>query len=419
MSHDTVFRRVDRAAFAAALSSRLRDAGLQLPLNATERFADALAAVRPNTRDRMYWTARTCLVDDVSQHETFDRVFAVVFGGDSSLSPVDRRVPVDAPREDAPEDAAHRRLRGEPARQAGGGGVPWTTLPSATEPDAGLDAGLALPELLPSELAVLADVPFDALDEDELRAVGVCLEAVVHEWPRRRARRLRGSSRGRSIDRRRTLRAAMRTGGEPVSLRFSERRRRPRRVVMLADVSGSMQTYARAYLHLMRALGQVAEAETFAFATRLTRLTPTLLHRDPRVAIERATAEVEDRFSGTRIAGSLRELLRSSTWSTFVRGAVVVIASDGWDTDPPEELEARMRRLQRMAHRIVWVNPRMAADRFEPSTGGMAASLPHCDAFVSGHSLAAMDELFAAMVGHRTSRPTGAPLPPSGTRGRG
>lgn len=404
MSRDALFRRVDRAAFAAALSSRLRDAGLELPLASTERFAEALAIARPRTRTEMYWTARTCLVDDVSQHETFDRVFAAVFGGDSSLSPVDRQQPVPAPRADTRDEEVHRRVPANAARQAGGGGVPWLTPPSATESDDELDAGLRLPELLPSALASVADVPFDALDDDELDAVGAYLEAAVVDWPRRRARRRRRSSRGRSIDHRHTLRAAMRTAGEPVTLRFAERLHRPRRVVMLADVSGSMQTYARAYLHVMRALGRMADAETFAFATRLTRLTPTLLHRDPRTAIERATAEVDDRFSGTRIASSIRQLLQSPTWSTFVRGSIVVVASDGWDTDPPAELEARMQRLSRLADRIVWVNPRSAAAGFQPLVGGMAASLPHCDAMVSGHSLAAMQDLFGAIAQPRGRR---------------
>lgn len=167
---------------------------------------------------------------------------------------------------------------------------------------------------------------------------------------------------------------------------------------MLADVSGSMQPFARAYLHLMRALGRSVDAETFAFSTRLTRLTPSLRHRDVRTAIERASEEVDDRFTGTRIATSLGTLLRHPSWSTLVRGSVVIIASDGWDTDPPEELDARMRRLARMAHRIIWVNPRSAGAGYEPLAAGMAAALPHCDAFLSGHSLAAVEDLLTAIT---------------------
>ena len=118
-----------------------------------------------------------------------------------------------------------------------------------------------------------------------------------------------------------------------------------------------------------------------------------LAHRDARVAVTRATAQVEDRFGGTRIASSLRQLLASPVWSSTIRGSVLVIASDGWDTDPPERLAATVARLHRMAHRIVWVNPRAGEPGFVPSVAGMAAALPHCDRMVSGHTLDAVREL--------------------------
>lgn len=393
-----LFPSVDRALFAATFVERLRGSGLRPALVATEHFAQALAIADPRTSDELYWVARVCLVDDVAQLEVFDRVFAAVFqAARPGVDPASRRTPL-VPPPAAPDDV-HVGIPRQDAREAGGGSVPWVTAPNAaTDEDAGPASESVVPELRPSARERLAEVPFDQLDEADLLRVGAAIETAARRWPTRRARRLRRDPSGRTVDRRRTLRAALRTGGEPVALARAERIHRPRSVVMLADVSGSMQTYARAYLHLLRGLGRIVDAETFAFATRLTRLTPVLRNRDPRTAVERATEQVTDRFSGTRIAHSIRTLLRHPTWSTSVRGAVVVIASDGWDSDPPEELAARMQRLARMSERVVWVNPRVAAPGFEPTTAGMAAALPHCDRLVSGHSLAAMEELFDAMV---------------------
>ena len=380
---------VDRALFAAVFTHRLRDAGLSTGMTATERFVRGLAAMDPRTVTEMYLVARACLLDDVQDRDVFDRAFAAVFGAD----PGSRRPRLPPPTEpnDGP-DPVPRRGGFHQARQAGGGPVPWATMPSAGEPsEEGGDT--ALPELHPSAREALASVPFDQLDTDQLDLVGRLIEDIGQRWPTRQGRRLRRAGRGAVPDPRRTLRTALRHGGEVASLRWAERTPRPRRVVMIADVSGSMKPYARAYMHLMRGLGRFADAETFAFATTLVRLTPTLAHRDARVAVTRATAQVEDRFGGTRIASSLRQLLASPVWSSTIRGSVLVIASDGWDTDPPERLAATVARLHRMAHRIVWVNPRAGEPGFVPSVAGMAAALPHCDRMVSGHTLDAVREL--------------------------
>jgi uncharacterized protein len=397
-SRASLFRGVDRAAFAAAFADRLRDGGVPQTLTATDRFAAAIGHADPRTQDELYWVARTCLVSDVTQLPAFDRVFAAVFDSSGlAVDPHARRGSIDDARRPRDDDV-HVRVPHEGARAPGGGGVPWITPPSATDPDEDLAPSIELDLPLPAALAERSEVPFDQLDADELDLLGAWLERTVVHWPRRRARRHRRSASAARIDRRRTVRGALRTAGEPVVLYHTRPVTRPRGVVLLVDVSGSMQTYARAYLHLMRALGRTTGAETFAFATRLTRLTSTLQHRDVAAAIDRATEEVDDRFSGTRIAHSIGELLRHPAWSTAVRGSVVVIASDGWDTDPPEELAARMRRLRRMAHHVVWVNPRSARPDYEPLVGAMAGALPHCDAFVSGHSLAAVEELLAVIA---------------------
>jgi uncharacterized protein with von Willebrand factor type A (vWA) domain len=173
---------------------------------------------------------------------------------------------------------------------------------------------------------------------------------------------------------------------------------RPRRVVALCDVSESMRAQASAYVHLMRVLVLATDAEAFAFCVELTRLTAVLRHRSAEVALEQAADRVSDRFAGTRIAANVRALLRSHHGEAL-RGAVVLIGSDGWDSDPPEQLAAAMARLRRRAYRVVWMNPRAGAAGFEPAVGAMAAALPYCDAFVPADTFAALagvlDELGA------------------------
>ncbi len=159
-----------------------------------------------------------------------------------------------------------------------------------------------------------------------------------------------------------------------------------------------MEAYARAYLHLTRPLAVEHRAEVFAVATRLSRITPAVRLRSPEQAINRLSDAVGDRFSGTRLASNLHELLHHRTWNTLVRGAVVLIFSDGWDADDPAELEREMRRMARLAHRIVWVNPRAGADSFEPTTAGMAAALPHCDDLLAGHNARSMQAVIDAIT---------------------
>lgn len=182
---------------------------------------------------------------------------------------------------------------------------------------------------------------------------------------------------------------------------------------MLCDVSESMRAQAAAYLQLMRAFTTVADAEVFAFATRLTRLTVPLRHTSPREAIEQAGAAVDDRFGGTRIAANIAALLDSHHGNT-VRGGVVIIASDGWDTDPPDRMAAVMARLRRRAYRVLWLNPRAGAPGFAPKVGAMAAALPFCDALLPAATftdLTAAAHHLAALSGHGRP-PVPAPIRP-------
>jgi hypothetical protein len=167
--------------------------------------------------------------------------------------------------------------------------------------------------------------------------------------------------------------------------------------VLLADISGSMEPYARAYLHLLHGAVRAARAEAFVFATRLTRLTRALATNDPDAALARAAAAAPDWSGGTRIGEALAAFNDRYGRRGVARGAVVVIVSDGWETGDAAVLGEQMARLARLAHRIVWVNPRSAGARYQPRVAGMAAALPHVDALVSGHSLGALDDLLAAI----------------------
>lgn len=393
MSTAALLDGTDRAIFAAAFVERLRRAGLPVSIHSGERFAAALEHAPPRTRTSLYWLSRISLVHDVRSLEVFDNVFEVVFEG--GALPIGRQARKGGKTQPPAPSEAQIKLANRNQVADGSGGVPWSSTPSAApedsdDPD---ESEIELPELLPSELATIADQPFDQLSDVELAQIGEWLEQAQIRWPTRPARRTRRVRHGSELDRRRTLSAARRTGGDPITLHWKQPVRRPRKVVMLADVSGSMQTFARPYMHVMRALASQVQAEVFAFSTDLTRITPALREQKPEEAIEAASELVDDRFSGTKIASSLRTLISNPTWSTSVRGAVILVTSDGWDTDEPEELAQLMARLGRLSHRIVWVNPRASADEFEPLVGGMAAALPHCSVMLSGHSLSAMREV--------------------------
>jgi uncharacterized protein with von Willebrand factor type A (vWA) domain len=398
-----LFAGVDRAVFAASFAQKLRNARVDVAFTAIEHCSQALEAVGPLTLNDLYWLCRVSYVTRQNQLEDFDRVFDAIFEPATGRVSADRRGQQNAdPSSEDERLMPLRRLDADLATEAAS--VPWATLPSVTldsppdDDDERLDEESTIPELRPSGLDVAMGRPFDMLDEAELQRVGELLESVMPNWPQRRSRRCQTTHSRGPIEMRRTFRRAMRTGGDVVSMVHTKPRLRPRRVVVLLDVSGSMESYARAYLHLLRPLAINHHGEIFAFATDLTRITASVRHRSATEAIEQVTSVVGDRFAGTRVATSLRTLLRHRTWSTLVRGAVVVICSDGWDADDPELLERSMRRLSLLAHRVIWVNPRVAAKDFEPRTAGMAAALPYCDEFLAGNTANATRDVIDAII---------------------
>lgn len=382
-------RGVDRAAFAAALLDRLRTAGVATGLSSAEAFADGLRVIRPDSRSRLYWTARITLVRRHGDLTAFDAVFDAVFAAAVlAVDPPARRRRVGSDTEDDMFAAARKAVDAGQVDE----GLPWATSTQITASGEPSDDAQSLPERRPSRRAGLDEIPFDQLDPRQLAALGEWFAEALREWPTRRSRRLAVHHHGSRIALRDTIAQSRRSGWEPLDLVRTRPVRRPRRVVLLCDVSQSMQPYATTYLHLMRATVLATGAEVFAFSTTLTRLTSVLAHRSAETAIDHATSQVADRFGGTRIATSLRTLLRSHHGGS-VRGAIVVIASDGWDSDDPEALAREMALLRRRAYRVVWLNPRVAAPGFRPLVGSMTAALPHCDELLSAHDVPALAEV--------------------------
>ncbi len=387
---------LDLPPLAGALSRRLHDAGVPTTPARAADLARALELVRPMTRRRLYWTARAVFVSDPAHVAAFDAVFAAVFGG----APRDEAAPPD-------ERPASGRTDGRdaPAREGGAGASPR----SAAAGDDGDGEEVNVPVAMASDEERLAGTSFDRLEPHELAQLYRLMSQLKLATPTRRTRRHRTGRRGRRVDVRRTLRAGLRTGGEPMRLRRRRRRIAARRLVMLCDISGSMEPYARAYLQFLTcAAGSGPNAEAFAFATRLTRLTRALGSRNPERAIQRAAAAAPDWSSGTRIGDALKAFNDRHGRRGMARGAVVVILSDGWERGDPALVGREMARLARLAHRIVWVNPRVGASAFSVQAGGMVAALPHCDALVSGHSFAALGEVVNA-IGARSLDPGPAP----------
>jgi uncharacterized protein len=389
---------LDLPAVAVALSRRLHEAGVPTTPERAAHFARAVALVRPITRGRLYWTARSVFVSDAAHASAFDAVFRSVFG-DPSGAPVAERPRFD--QEAPPQGESRVRAAAPP--------------PGAEDEDR---APTDVPLGRASDEEVLAAKRFDALEPHELAQLYRLMSRLQLATPERRTRRRETARHGRDVDLRRSLRASLRTGGDPIRLTRRRGRVVRRRLVMLCDISGSMEPYARAYLQfLASAAGTGPNVEAFVFATRLTRLTRALASRRPERALQRAAAAAPDWSSGTRIGEALKAFNDRHGRRGMARGAVVVILSDGWERGDPTLVGREMERLGRLAHRIVWVNPRVGASAFSVQAGGMVAALPHCDALVSGHSFEALGEVADAIGGTWSGAPGPAVAEPEPEEG--
>ena len=354
----------------------LRRAGLAVPLGSTLDFGRALAEIGISTRSGVYWAGRATLVRRPEDVDTYDEAFERHWMSSAAGSVAVAEQPTITLLLDVPEDAAVPDV--DDGASDGDGdhiSVRW----SRTE--------------------VLASRDFADCTADELAELHDLMGGLRLFGATRRCRRLRPALHRGRPDLRRTVRAALRTGGEPIHRAFSEPGVRPRRLVLLLDVSGSMEPYARALIRFLHAamVGR-RDVEAFALGTRLTRLTRELSTRDPDAALARAAVAVTDWSGGTRLGDGLRVF--NDKWGVpgMARGATVVILSDGWDRGEPSVMEEQMGRLHRVAHQVVWVNPLKASPGYAPIARGMAAALPYVDRFVEGHSLDSLRSLVALLA---------------------
>lgn len=400
---------IDAASLAVGFSTALRRAGLPGSPDRAAWLAQALRILPPTARDALYWTCRVVLVSSRDQLPVFDAVFSAAFDGASD--PADSRGDANSP----PSVGAEQRTRAAPPDERQAGQRPATTAGQDGElqpPVASAAGGSSGLPAEPGRDAILAMASveehlhgksFAELTPDEADHIRQLVRRIVLSTPERRSRRTRRWAHGgATLDIRRTIRAARRTGADAACLVYARRRPRPRRLVFLCDVSGSMEPYTQVFLSLLQGAVAGAQAEAFVFSTRLTRLTRQLSNRDPDYALALGAAAAPDWAGGTRLAESLRHFIDGHGRRGLARGAVIVVLSDGWATDEPDQVDAQMARLRRLAYRIVWVNPRKAGAGYQPLVGGMAAALPYCDAFISGHSYAALAEAAAAIRGDRT-----------------
>jgi len=252
--------------------------------------------------------------------------------------------------------------------------------------------------LVASDAEVLRHKSFDQMTEDERVRVQQLVRRLIVQLPRRTARRTQAARAGR-LDLRRTVRRSFKTHGEPFHRAWRTRGSHLRPLVLILDISGSMASYAGVLIQFGYAAAAAGRrVEVFCFGTRLTRLTAALRTVDPEDAMKRAAAELQDLSGGTRIGSSMKELLNRYGQTAALRGAVVVLCSDGLERGSPALLAQQMGRLGRLAHRIIWVNPLAGDPRYRPLARGMAAAMPHIDVFLPGHNVASLEAL-AATVG--------------------
>jgi uncharacterized protein with von Willebrand factor type A (vWA) domain len=405
----------DVASLAAGLGTALHAAGLPVGPDRCERLARAVTVMGVRTIRDLHACALATMVSDPGQVTTFERVFAALFYGTAgSISSASATVPQqkdDQTQEGASQDSASQDGASQDSAGQDGASLKESLLrqvtTDATGPDGSPDEEASGVFRMASAAERLRSRDFTKLSADELLLLGTLMREMTLAIPPRRTRRYRRARDGKRPDLRGTLRQARRSGGEPVTFARRAPRSRPRRLVVLCDISGSMEPYARALLMLLYCMKAGAgntgasstRAEVFSFATRLTRLTATLRAATPDTMLAKAGAAAPDWSGGTRIGAAVKEFNDRYGCRGMARGAVILIISDGWETGDPALLGAQLARLHRVAHRIVWANPRTQSPRYRPEVGGMAAAWPYCDAVVSAHNLDALPDLLAALAG--------------------
>ncbi len=370
----------DRAeTIAVGFCRLLRLAGVRVPPTSTIGYVEALERVGLERRSGVYWAGRSTLVTRPEDIPMYDRAFDVFWARmESGLIPVEAPAPPVTIALDEDDDEEDGEDEGDLQNPEGD-----------------------VQEVRFSRAEVLTDKDFADCSADELAELSRLMAGLRFTTFRRRSRRRVPGTVGRvRPDLRRTVRWALRHQGEPVRRAFTQAASRPRRLVLVLDVSGSMEPYARALLRFAHAaVVSRGRVEVFALGTRLTRLTRHLTSRDPDAALRAAFPRVKDWAGGTRLGDGIQAFNNEWAIRGMARGSVVVVLSDGWDRGDTDVLDAEMARLHRVTHQLVWVNPLKATPGYAPLAAGMAAALPHVDRFVEGHSFASLEHLAAILSG--------------------
>ena len=368
-----------------AFGALLRASGLPVTTSALMDAVRALEAVDLMDRSEVYLTLRTVLLSRIEEQPAFDRCFEAFwkFHAEEGQG-LDGLVAAVQPfrQEDELDSGAIEASREKQAQVA---------LDDWDQGEAADDEPLEVPGL--SDREALMEQDFSTFPAEQLDEVARLTVQIARRLARRVSRRRKPTRRGGVIDLRRSMRANL-MKGEIIELRRRARRRRKVRLVLLCDVSGSMDLYSRFLLQFLYALQNVfGRVETFTFATRLTRVSDLLRGPSYKGALRRLT-EVRDWSGGTRIGDSIREF--NQTWGRLVdRRTIVLLLSDGWDTGEPDVLAQEILTLKRRAARVIWLNPLLGNPSYEPLTRGMAAALPLVDHFAAAHNLASLRELAA------------------------
>jgi uncharacterized protein len=381
----------DPTAPLVAFGRELRARGLPVGTGRILTFIRAVGALGLADRDSLYWAGRVSLVASRADLDAYDLAF------DAWYRSLGREPRIGGDLSDELPDPSITSW-GDVDETATGVGLTagsWRAVGEDEDPEAGEESAI---RIVASAVEVLREKSFADLTEEERRRVARMIHDLTVRSPVERTRRTRPSSKGRTFDLRRTLRRSLRTQGEPFDRSYRIRRSRTRPLVLILDISGSMAPYARALLQFgFAAMASGRRVEVFCFGTRLTRVTRVLRTKDPDRAMHEVGALVADWEGGTRIGESLKALLDGWSQRAALRGAVVVLCSDGLERGDPALLRAQMARLRRLAHRVVWANPLKGSPRYEPLARGMAAALPSVDVFLSGHNLESLETLAAAL----------------------
>ena len=363
---------------AVAFARILRGAGIDVPLDSVIVFVGALSKIGLENRDDVYWAAFATLIRRHEDTTIFDRAFAVFW---------DQLIAVDMASYEQQTESVTLLIDSEQEDNDDSNA-------DALEED---ENTLALRF---SSIETLRQKDFAVYTDTELREAEQFMSSLKLAGPPKRSLRLQKTNRkGSRHDIRRTMRAVLQNDGEPIERYWREPSTKLRRLVVLLDISGSMEPYARALLRFMHAavVGR-QRVEAFTLGTRLTRITRELANRDPDRALARTSAQVSDWSGGTRLGECLQNFNDNWGVGSLARGSIFVILSDGWDRGEPQVLAEQMLRLQRVAYRVIWVNPLKVSPGYAPLARGMAAAMPFIDDFVEGHSLEALRELTAVIA---------------------